>query len=357
MYLISFSLLMTVGNVSLNWSLFLFHLGELTALRKDVAHSKNSAYAAGTLSNLHSQWKSYIMFCLYFGMQSFPATTDVLCLYAQFLSRSFKSISVIKAYVAGVRTLHLFLNITLPTSHQFFLNLTLKGISKRLKHVPLQKLPITPDILSHMFCHLDLSVEVNLVFWTCCLFAFFLCARKSNLLPQSRYKHSQNSYLLRSDVIRTTENLVVCIKWSKTNQTNEKFLTIPLFKIKHSILCPVSAFNRMCDRVKTHSKKPMFMFRNDSGALSPLTFNIFDKMLASVLTEAGYNPVLYSGHSFRRGGATWAQAFANGFPSDAIKLLGDWKSDSFLLYIHLSFETRVTLAKKFAKSLPRIHAT
>ena len=321
-------------------------------MRKEAAHSKNSAYAAGTISNLHSQWKSYLMFCLYFGIQSFPASTDVLCLYAQFLSRSFKSISAIRTYVAGVRTLHLFLNVMLPTSQQFFLNLTLKGISKRLKHVPLQKLPITPDILSHMLLHLDLSVELHLVFWTCCLFAFFLCARKSNLLPHSRNKLSQNSYLLRSDVLRTTDSLVVCIKWSKTNQTNEEYLTIPLFKIKNSILCPVSAFNRMCHTVKARSNNPLFMFHNDSGVLVPLSFNIFDKLLSSVLRVAGYNPYLYSGHSFRRGGATWA--FANGFPSDAIKLLGDWKSDSFLLYIHLSFDTRVTLAKKFAKSISHI---
>jgi hypothetical protein len=79
------------------------------------------------------------------------------------------------------------------------------------------------------------------------------------------------------------------------------------------------------------------MYHDNSGSLVPLTFNVFDKLLAEVLTSTGHNPTLYSGHSFRKGGATWA--FSHGFPTEAIKLLGDWRSDSFLLYIHLSFET------------------
>jgi hypothetical protein len=95
------------------------------------------------------------------------------------------------------------------------------------------------------------------------------------------------------------------------------------------------------------------MYHDPKGKLLPLTFAVFDKLLKTTLSSANYDPILFSGHSFRRGGATWA--FSCGFTSDAIKLLGDWKSDSFLLYIHLSFNTRLTLAQKFAYSLAKIH--
>jgi hypothetical protein len=208
----------------------------LDSLKKDTAVSRSNVYAPGTQSNLRSQWKTFFMFCFYFGLQPIPVSTETLCLFAQFLLRSVKSVSAIKTYVAGVRTLHLFLDTPSPPSLDFNLKLTLKGIAKNLKHVPLQKLPITPVMLAHFLDYLDLSVELHLSFWTCCLFAFFLCARKSNLLPQSKNKCFDNTFLLRSDVTKLKHRLVVCIKWSKTNQTNEKFLTIPIFRIKYSAL-------------------------------------------------------------------------------------------------------------------------
>ena len=102
-------------------------------------------------------------------------------------------------------------------------------------------------------------------------------------------------------------------------------------------------------RINYQANSPLFMYHDKSGRLVPLTFNSFDGLLRIVLSQANYDPSLFSGHSFRRGGATWA--FSCGFSSDAIKLLGDWKSDSFLLYIHMSFKTRMNLANQFSNSL------
>ena len=38
-----------------------------------------------------------------------------------------------------------------------------------------------------------------------------------------------------------------------------------------------------------------------------------------------------SSHSFRRGGATWA--LSCGVPGGIVKLLGDWKSAEYLVYL------------------------
>ena len=48
----------------------------------------------------------------------------------------------------------------------------------------------------------------------------------------------------------------------------------------------------------------------------------------------GYNENVYSMHSFRRGGATFA--FRAGAPSEFIKAQGDWMSDAFLVYLVIS---------------------
>jgi integrase len=317
-------------------------------LRLEARNSRLTAYAVGTQSNLRAHWKAYFMFCIYFGLQPVPASTQVLCLFGQFLARSFKSITSIRAYISGVKTLHLFLDIPLDLEPAFILSLTLKGIAKTLRHFPLQKLPVTPDILVRLFEQLDPKSQFHSAIWCCFIFAFLLCARKSNLMPISTVKFDPNICLLRSDVRISSNGLVICIKWSKTNQTGERFLTIPLLPCPGSILCPVRAYERMIFLCKASDSHPLFSFAK-AGKSSFLTFHVFDKELKRLISRIGLDPVLYSGHSFRRGGATWA--FAQGFTSEALKLLGDWKSDAFLLYIHLSFNTRIDLANRLSHSL------
>ncbi|KAI8516382.1 hypothetical protein Bbelb_049630 [Branchiostoma belcheri] len=62
-----------------------------------------------------------------------------------------------------------------------------------------------------------------------------------------------------------------------------------------------------------------------------MTQAVFDKALKCILVRAGLNPHLYSLHSGRRGGATFA--FRAGVPVELIRLQGDWRSDAYLLYL------------------------
>ena len=67
---------------------------------------------------------------------SLPVDVETLCLYGQFLNRSFRSTQSIKKYLSGVKTLHTLLDMEYPTSDQFQLKLLLKGISRIKQHVP-----------------------------------------------------------------------------------------------------------------------------------------------------------------------------------------------------------------------------
>ena len=62
-----------------------------------------------------------------------------------------------------------------------------------------------------------------------------------------------------------------------------------------------------------------------------LTYAQFIKHLRYCLRSIGLDPSVYAGHSFRRGGASLA--YQAGLPVQAIKLLGNWKSDAVLLYL------------------------
>lgn len=58
---------------------------------------------------------------------------------------------------------------------------------------------------------------------------------------------------------------------------------------------------------------------------------VFVSYLRRALSDAGYVGHDFSGHSFRRGAATWAASI--GMPATQIQTLGRWSSDAFRLYI------------------------
>ena len=75
----------------------------------------------------------------------------------------------------------------------------------------------------------------------------------------------------------------------------------------------------------------------------------FFKKLHHCLTHAGLKDTQYSGHSVRRGGATYA--FRCGAPVELISLQGDWSSDAVLLYIAQPLEWRIVVAHLIAQNI------
>ena len=72
-----------------------------------------------------------------------------------------------------------------------------------------------------------------------------------------------------------------------------------------------------------------------------LTYSVFLARLRGCLGQLGVDVTSYSGHSFRRGGASFA--LECGVPSELIQAQGDWRSDVYLSYLDpsLGFRQRV----------------
>ena len=62
-----------------------------------------SAYAEGTYKNLRIQLESFLLFSEYYKLEPFPVDVKTLYLYAQFLSRSFKSVQSVRNYLSAVK--------------------------------------------------------------------------------------------------------------------------------------------------------------------------------------------------------------------------------------------------------------
>lgn len=79
----------------------------------------------------------------------------------------------------------------------------------------------------------------------------------------------------------------------------------------------------------------MFTY-NCKGQMKSWTHNTFVARLRELLTRCGFEAGDFSGHSFRRGGATLA--FKLGMTITEIKKRGDWLSNAVEEYVCLDYD-------------------
>ena len=70
-----------------------------------------------------------------------------------------------------------------------------------------------------------------------------------------------------------------------------------------------------------------------------ISYRSFTSKLKGLLAKSGLDPSLFSGHSFRRGGAS--HLYGIGGNTLMVQVLGDWRSQIFTRYLYLSIEDRL----------------
>ena len=250
----------------------------------------------------------------------------------------------VRNYLSGVRTLHLFHGLSYPFTEDYLLHMELKGISRLNPHVPKRAIPVTPKILMlfHRLMNPDSTLHCNV--WACCLFLFFTLSRLGSMLPRSS-STSLKAFVTKDRVRFTKEGVLVTFLQTKTIQFGKRRLHVPLIRL-NSIFCPVSAYLRAD---LGGSSGAAFTFKN-KGRIAWLTVSKFIRTFRSILSKGGFKHAhLFTGHSFRRGGATWA--FQSGVSGEVIQVLGDWSSDAYKQYLEFSMQDRLNLAALFAHKL------
>ena len=316
---------------------------------------RRHAFALSTSATCKSQLRAFLRFCLFFGYTPVPCSALHLLQYIVFLARSL-SASSIPNYLNLVRLLHLQYGYPNPLEEPLCKHqktLLMRGI-KRLHGAQVsQKLPITPDVLYKMQCHLNFACSFDATFWAACLVAFFSFFHKSNLLPPSTAKFDPQLHLRNCDVRLYPWGIILVVRWSKTIQYRNRTLLVPVPKVAHSSLCPWSAVTRAFKlagvyQSTEHASAPAFTYREGS-ALKALTYASFTNKLKLTLDKCGLDSALFSGHSFRRGGATFA--LHCGVPSDYIKLQGDWKSNAYERYLDHSLRYKLETVKQMCEGI------
>jgi integrase len=241
----------------------------------------------------------------------------------------------IKHLLHAVKFLHEARGLVFP-EHDFDIVTTLHGLKRKLARVPHQALPITPEILRALFQKLDKNSLKDKALWCSYLITFYCLFRKSNSVPKSLSKLNLKRTLLRKHIlIDVASNIVyVNVTFSKTNQFGNKNIVIPIPGNSDPALDPVRHLSELFSLVKCSEDAPAFSY----GVNKFISYSLFTNMLKKLLSSSGYNPALFSGHSFRRGGATFL--YRLGASILQIQVSGDWVSQCFARYLHVSEEER-----------------
>jgi hypothetical protein len=220
----------------------------------------------------------------------------------------------------------------------------MRGVRKQLAvHESNAKLPITVAMLQDIYHAMDLNNVTHMVLWAAYLLAFFSFLRVSNVAPPSAVLFDPATHLTRADLIFHTNMVVIRIRQSKTIQFKERTLNIPLVAIPHSHLCPVAALSRMVTTIPAPPNAPAFVVP-DQGTLLTVTHRSFAQYLQLFLAKSGHPAHLYSGHSFRKGGCTFASVC--NVPEYLLKIHGDWSSQQYEKYLVLPLSKRAQVTQQ-----------
>lgn len=298
-----------------------------------MKHRKRQAFRPGTTTNHRTQISLFISFCIHFKLDYVSPDSHTLCLYAEWLSRTFKAPRAIRIYISGVNTLHKYIGAPCDALHSFELDLMLRALDLSMYHIPNKRLPVNRDML-HKICHAcnyikPLGATLKVAF----LFGYYGFLRQSNLAPHEANSLDSARHTCRGDILLQPPGIVVILKWTKTIQRGENVPLIPIPRIPGSLICPYQAYMDMLRVSPTrHSNDPLLAMPGKHGKPpTPLTCSHLRRAFCAIVSALGYPPRSYSLHSLRAGGAT--DAYNAGVDYLHVKRHGTWTSDSFWSYI------------------------
>lgn len=308
------------------------------------------SYRPSTLKNIKSQALIYQRFCRFYGLEMFPASAWQLIRYARYIANTVISYETVANYVSGVRKLHQLGGYEVPGPDEPNMQHFMRAIKRELAHPIKQAEPMTPDILKDIYNVLNLNKPYEIVCYTAILVGFYLFLRKSNLVPDGKNNFNPAEQLTRGDARKGKNMVLMVIRWSKTLQFQEKQLLLPLIPAKDVTICPVYWINYMCALIQAEAHEPLFCYpeKGKQGRV-PVTYDQLRTQLRKWVAATGRNPEKFTLHGLRKGGANWA--LESGLVGEDLKLLGDWASDAYMVYLDHSLQRRVNNMVRFMECI------
>ena len=262
-----------------------------------------------------------------------PALEEHLCWFMELMAVT-SGYEHCKNTLGGVKYAHSALGYEFPSS--FSLDTTMQGLKRRLARTPFQVLPIDPTVLRAMYNQININKKEDLALWCSFLVAFFCLFRKANVVPKNS-AFDPAKVLTRKNIGLNSEKemVIVYCGFSKTNQYRKKDMCIPIPSNEDRCLDLYRHMRKLFESVESPDDAPAFSYGNKKF----VDYQMFTSRLKSILKDAGLDPDLFSGHSFRRGGASFL--FSIGASQLMVQVLGGWSSMVYTRYLFMSEEERL----------------
>ena len=290
-------------------------------------------FAKRSLSNTISHLRQLSIFCVSFNVGFLPASRDTLLGFIELMSRSC-GFEHIQHVLGSIKFLH---EATghVYAGHSFEFRVLFRGLKRKLSLTTKQALPITPEMLILMYQHVNINNPADLAHWTAFLFALRLLYRKSSIAPESLTSFNPVSGLSREKAVLNENVVLVFQNFSKTNQFMATSRTTPLVSGNIQALDPVFHYRKLITENVVSPMYPAFSYILGSR-LKCVTHKSFTEKLKTLLVKIGLDPNLWTGHSFRRGGASFL--YRLGIDPLTIQACGDWSTDTFLRYLEVNID-------------------
>ena len=307
---------------------------QLQDLRLQNHATQSFKYTKESAANVLSGIRQFFYFTLHYKLTPIPAKVDTLVCFLEFMARTVGH-PHLKHLLSAVKFMHEALDETFPVN-SFQIDTTMQGLKRRLAKVPFQVLPLTPAILKKMFSHLDMSLLHDRALWCAYLLSFYGLLRKSSSVPKSS-NYDVNKVLVRRNVSVDIQNNMVYLYLGhgKTNNFCTRDVMIPIPGNSDPAMDPVRHLHALFTSVNANPNDPAFSYYRGKF----INYTSFTSKLKILLKKAGFDPSLYSGHSFRRGGATFLHQC--GGTALMIQASGDWSSQCFTRYLYLTEADRL----------------
>ena len=275
----------------------------LAQLDRQVAYSTMHGLAPSSTKNFKTHINTYVRFCQLYRLPMFPADTFQMRRYLQYLAGFHESVDSSKAYISGVRSLHMLLDVEAPDISHYLYGLTAQGIRRLKGHMVKQAAPFTPDIIAGIYHLVDFSQPKQVASYIAILLGFLTLFRKSNLVADSDVKFDPHHTLARRNFIRLKDSYLCRAYWSKTNQFHDRCLDIPLLPNPDPRLCPVRLLDWYFTIAPAGPLDPAFLYYRN-GKRQALTYAMLSEWLKEWISQLGFDPDQFSLSQLAQGWGT-----------------------------------------------------
>ena len=290
-------------------------------------------YTKKSRQNVLSHLRQLSLFCVAFNEPFLPASSYALLGFAELMSRAV-SFDHVQHIFSSIKFLHDFHGFHYE-GDSFKFKVLLHGLKRKLARPAKQALPITPEMLILMYQFVNIHRPYELAHWCSFRFALRLLYRKSSIAPESFSSFDFRTGLSRSKIVISDGIALVYQNHSKTNQFMAANRVIPVVPGCTLALNPVFHYEKLLRENIVPVNYPAFSFIENSR-IKCVTHRSFSSFLKLLLSKIGLNRDDWTGHSFRRGGASLL--YRLGLDPISIQACGDWSSDTYLRYLEVNFD-------------------